>query len=128
MIDLESVNYGDLVALKKLGEGKNNDYTTEQLLDENLKNIDGESNLEVRKRMLDFFENVLLKYKGKRIIVVSHGAAIKFFLQHFCKYDYEGDMFIFKEQIVCEANLKSPSILKFVFDNKELISINKINF
>ena len=54
-----------------------------QLLDENLKNIDGESNIEVRKRMLSFFEDLLNKYSEKNIALVSHGAAIKYFLQNF---------------------------------------------
>lgn len=44
-------NYGNLDALKKLGEGKKLSFTKEQLIDKDLKNIDGESNKEVEKRM-----------------------------------------------------------------------------
>lgn len=109
-----------------MGENKTNDYTTEQLLDENLKNIDGESNLEVRKRMVTFFEELLSKYSGKNIALVSHGAAMKYFLQHFCSYDFESNSFIFRNQIVCSAKLESPSILKFIFEGKNLKEIRKI--
>ena len=45
----EKENYGDLNSLKKLGDKSKNDYTTDQLIDENFKNKDGESNIEVRK-------------------------------------------------------------------------------
>ena len=123
---MANVDYGDLKALKDLGNGKKNDFTTEQLLDENLKNVDGESNLEVRERMLDFFEDVLSNYKDKRIAIVSHGAAIKFFLQHFCEFNYEENDFSFKNQVVCNTKLESPSVLKFVFDNYKICSICKI--
>ena len=35
-------NYGNLKTLEKLGINRKNDFTTEQLLDENLKNKGGE--------------------------------------------------------------------------------------
>lgn len=109
-----------------MGENKANDYTTEQLLDENLKNIDGESNLEVRKRMLTFFEELLNKYCGKKIVLVSHGAAMKYFLQHFCDYDFKTNSFNFRNQIMCSAKLETPSILKFVFNDNVLEKVQKI--
>ena len=108
-----------------MGESKTNDYTTEQLLDETLKNIDGESNIEVRKRMLNFLEEILAKYEGKRIVVVSHGAAIKFLLQHYCKYDYESNSFIFNDKMKIFAKLESPSVLKLVFERNRLKMIKK---
>lgn len=112
--------------MKKLGESKTNNYTTEQLLDENLKNIDGESNLEVRERMLEFFENLLSVHGGKNIALVSHGAAIKFFLQHFCNYNFETNSFVFENKIICLANFESPSVLKLVFIGNRLKEIENI--
>ena len=111
-----------------MGENKTNDYTTEQLLDENLKNIYGESNVEVRKRMLDFLEEALNKHEGKRIVLVSHGAAIKFLLQHFCNYDFVTNSFIFEKQTICSAKLESPSVLKLWFNGDELKRLEKIIF
>lgn len=121
-------NYGDLESLKKLGEGKTRDYTTEQLLDENLKNKDGESNLEVRKRMLEILGEILGKYNGKKIVVVSHGAAIKFLLQNFCEYICDENIFKYKGKTVCMAKLESPCIVKLVFENSILEEISKIKF
>ena len=121
-----NVNYGDLEALKKLGNGKKNDFTTEQLLDENLKNIAGESNLEVRKIMLECINEILFNNHGKRIAIFSHSAAIKFFLQHFCEFNYEDNNFVFQNQVVCNARFESPSVLKFIFEDETLVSIDKI--
>lgn len=109
--------------MKKLGENRKNDFTTEQLLDVNLKNVGGETNLEVRKRMCEFFEEVVDKYNGRSVAAVSHGAAIKFFLQHFCDYDFESNSFFFNNKIICSAKLESPSVLKFVFVGSVLKAI-----
>lgn len=121
-------NYGDLEALKKLGEGKTRDYTTEQLLDENLKNKDGESNLEVRKRMLEILYEILEKHNGKRIVVVSHGAAIKFLLQNFCEYICDENIFKYNGETVCMAKLESPCIIKMIFKDKIINVIEKLAF
>lgn len=126
MKDLENANCGNLETLKNLGDTKSNDYTTEQLLDEELKNIDGESNKEVRERMKEFFWGVLEQYSGKRIVVVSHGAAIKFLIQEWCRYNHEEKAFYRNGALVCLSKLESPSALKLVFENKELISIEKL--
>lgn len=99
-----------------------NDYTTDQLIDENLKNIDGESNIEVRKRMTEAIMEILDKYQGKKIAVVSHGAAIKYFLQNFCEYDQENETLIYKGKTVCSKKLESPSMIKIVFDGNEIVS------
>lgn len=123
---MANANYGDLKALKELGNGKKNDFTTEQLLDENFKNIDGESNLEVRKRMLDFFNEILFNNQGKRIAIVSHGAAIKFLLQHFYMFNLDENNFRFRNEVICNAKLEAPSVLKFVFEDYEICSICKI--
>ena len=109
-----------------MGESKTNDYTTEQLLDETLKNIDGESNIEVRKRMLNFLEEILAKHEGKRIVVVSHGAAIKFLLQHYAKYEYKTNTFTFSDKMKISAKLESPSTLKWVFDSEKLVNVKKL--
>lgn len=102
-----------------------NDYTTDQLLDENLKNKDGESNLEVRNRMLESISEILDNYQGKKIAIVSHGASIKYYLQSFCKYDKESEMLIYDEKTVCHKKLKSPSIIRIIFKGKALEKIEE---
>ena len=114
--------------LKKLGEGKKNSFTTEQLLNSTFKNIGGESNLEVRKRMLEFFEYIISRHGGERIAVVSHGAAIKFFLQHFCEVDFTNETFGFESKVVCSTKLESPCVLRLVFDGREAIVVEKVKF
>ena len=97
------------------------------MLDENLKNVCGESNIEVRKRMQCFLEEVLNKYAGKRIAVVSHGGAIKFLLQTWCKYNYENNVFVSEKDDVFTAKLASPSILKLTFQKEKIENITYID-
>lgn len=99
-----------------------NDYTTDQLLDERLKNKDGESNLEVRKRMTESVMEILDNYEGKKIAIVSHGAAIKFFLQNYCKYDKETENLIYNGKTVCCKKLESPCLIKIVYKGKTIKS------
>ena len=112
--------------LKNYGQGRKNDFTTEQLLDENLKNIDGESNIEVRERMYEFIEEVLQKYNGKNIVIISHGAAIRFLLLKWCNFSYENNMFSYNDKVIFQGQLDSPSVLKLVFESNKLIEISKI--
>ena len=102
------------------------DYTVEQLLDENLKNQNGESNLEVRKRMLSFFEEILKKEQGKNIAIISHGAGIKYFLQNWCKYNKENDCMIYNNQILCSRKIEYTGIIKIEILNEQIYNIEKI--
>lgn len=113
-------------SLKEFGKGKKNTYTVEQLLNPQLKNTEGESNEEVRKRMFEFINNALKENLGKRIAMVSHGAAIKFLMQNWCEYVYEEDSFYFNDKFVCSQELGLPSLLKLVFDDRDLISLKNI--
>lgn len=96
------------------------------MLDEKLKNIGGESNVEVRTRMFEILSEVLQKYKGKRVAIVSHGGAIKFLLMKWCNYDYETDSIRWNGKLICSAKLESPSVLKLVFEGNAVIEIVKI--
>lgn len=98
-----------------------NDYTTDQLLDENLKNKDGESNLEVRKRMTEAILEILNNHQGEKIAIVSHGASIKYYLQNFCRYDKESESLIYNGKIVCHKKLESPCIIKIILKNNIIV-------
>ena len=124
MKDQAKESYGNLEELKKLGEVKKNPYTVEQLLDFKLKNIDGESNEEVRKRMLECVNEILNKYVGQRIVIVSHGAAIKYFLQNWCEYVYEKDALYREGNFICPRTLSAPSVLKLEFEDDNLVNMN----
>ena len=72
---------GDLNDLKGLGKNKQHSFVEEQLLDDNLKNSLGESLIDVQKRMDSVISKIVLDNKNKRIVIVSHGAALKFYLR-----------------------------------------------
>lgn len=96
------------------------------MLDEKLKNVGGESNVEVRTRMFEVLSEVLQKYKGKSVAIVSHGGAIKFLLMKWCNYDYETDSIHWNGKLICSAKLESPSALRLVFEGNKLAEIVKI--
>ena len=52
--DLNERKIGNLDSLSKLKDKFTHTFTTEQLLDENLKNKDGENRFEVNRRMIKF--------------------------------------------------------------------------
>lgn len=113
---------GNLEELKKLGNKYNHTFTEEQLLDSNLKNIDGENMIEVNKRMSSFMDEIINNYKDKRIVIVSHGASMRFYLMNYCilnkdiKLEYNGNILDFS----------SPCIIKLTFDNNKLRNIENI--
>ncbi len=110
---------GDLQKLKELGKMKKLPFTEEQLLDENLKNIDGENRAEVNDRMLKVLIEILNRYEGKKVAIVSHGAAIKFLLMNWCMLDKECKLNYNQKEI----RIESPSITKLVFNKTKLIEL-----
>ena len=113
---------GNLETLKELGKDKKYSYTEEQLLDEKLKNINGENRVEVNKRMTNALNKVLKQNEGKNIVIVSHGAAIKFLLMNWCKLNDELKL-TYKNSII---DLKSPSLIKLEFNQMSLDDLRVI--
>lgn len=122
MKTLMKENYGDLKSLNKIEKLKHNSFTTEQLLDKKLKNLDGENRIEVTDRMEKSFERVFSENIGKNIVIVSHGASIKFLLMKWCKLNINNQL-EFKNKVI---NLNSPGVLELLFEGKELIELNQI--
>ena len=115
---------GDLETLKEMAKNKKNSYTTEQLLDKKLKNKDGESCKEVSKRMEEKIQEIVEK-GPENIAIVSHGAAIKFYLSNHCKID-EKINFIYNNEIIIKENLNSPDVIELTFINNKLNNIKHI--
>lgn len=116
-------NYGNLDILKELGKTKTLPFTKEQLQDNNLKNIDGESYNDVITRMNNFFDELIhSSNENDNIAVVSHGAAIKFYLSQFCKLN-QNIKLVFNDNIL---SITSPCVLKLEFRDKKLINISQI--
>ena len=113
---------GDLNDLKGLGKNKQHSFVEEQLLDDNLKNSLGESLIDVQKRMDSVISKIVLDNKNKRIVIVSHGAALKFYLRKFCKLN---------KDIKLEFNngvldFPSPCIIKLIINDDKVIYIKNI--
>lgn len=115
-------NCGNLGSLKELGKIKSSDFTTEQLLDEKLKNLEGENRIEVTERMNQSFVQVLAQNKGKRIAIVSHGASIKFLLMKWCDLNINNKL-EFNGNII---SLNSPGVLKLTFEGEKLTQLVQI--
>lgn len=107
---------GNLETLRELGKDKKNTYTEEQLMDENLKNIDGENRIEVNKRMTNSLNKILKDNAGKKVVIVSHGAAIKFLLMNWCDLN-ENCKLVYNNSII---EVKSPSAIKLEFRKENL--------
>ena len=123
-----NLNERKLGNLAEIGEfmkdKKTRDSSQEQLLDRTFRTSDGESAEQTRERMNRFFEKILKDYEGKRIAVISHGGAIKFFLLNWCTVNENVEL-IYKENTV--LNIKSPCLLKLIFRKNELINLEQIS-
>ena len=114
---------GNIEELKKLGERYSLTFTEEQLLDIKLKNINGESREEVNKRMTKAINEILVDNENKKIVIVSHGAAIKFYLMNFCTLNDEIKL-EYKNNIL---DFSQPSVIKLEFNNYKIVNIKNIN-
>ena len=122
--NLNERKLGDLVSLRELGKNKKYSFTKEQLLDKNLKNVNGESRFEVNKRMNDILNKILCENKGKKIAIVSHGASLKFLLMNWCELNDEIEL-VYKDKIVLEVT--SPSVIKLEFDENNLENLSVVS-
>ena len=121
--NLNERKLGNLKELAEFMKNKNTkDPSQEQLLDRKFKTSDGESAEETNQRMTNFFDRILKEYEGKKIVVVSHGGAIKFFLLNWCEVN-EDVKLVYKNKVL---DITSPCLLKMTFRNNELINIEQL--
>lgn len=73
--------------------------------------------------MKEVIFSILNHNKGKKIAIVSHGAAIKFFLQDFCTYNEEKDLLEYNGEVVCPRYLECPSMIKITFKDEFIKNI-----
>lgn len=122
------LNERKLGNLKELGEFMKDkatrDPSQEQLLDRTFRTSDGESAEQTRERMNKFFNKILKEYERKRIAVVSHGGAIKFFLLNWCTVNENIKLVYNNEKIL---NIKSPCLLKLTFRKNKLVDLEQID-
>jgi len=119
MKDWEKEKYG-IIDRARVNDNSR-DLTVIQLLNPKFKNELGESNIEVRNRMKESIFSIIKNNVGKRIAIITHGAAIKFFLQEFCDYDEQNDCMKYKGIFICPRKMKSPSIIKIICNDLDKI-------
>lgn len=107
---------------KFMNDKSTRDPSREQLAFPEFKTRDGESANETNKRMNEFIEEIIEKYKGKRIAVISHGGAIKFYLLSHCKINENLNL----EYKGKELSINSPCLLKLTFSKKELVNLEQL--
>lgn len=104
-----------------------------QYKDINFKTDGGESQLDVRNRVTEAFNEVVNKNRGKRIAIFAHGYAITFFLLQWCKLiDVKQDQhltFSFNNKVIFDKIINAPEVFKMVVDDKNNpINIELVEF
>ncbi|MCH5266102.1 MAG: histidine phosphatase family protein [Lachnospiraceae bacterium] len=96
-----------------------NEFCKKQWEDFRYKLLDGESLGEVQERNIRALNHILQEYKGKNIVVGSHGTALSSIINYYdSSYGYNE---------FNKIKLLMPWIVKFVFEDRTCIEIEKIN-
>ena len=106
------------------------DFFEHQFSDWNYKINDGESLLEVSKRMQEALLEILKNNEHKRVVLVSHGTALSVMLKKWCKIKLNEETKLveiyFNNNLVFDGNWQLPELFKLVFDKDKLIGIKNI--
>lgn len=94
-------------------------FVEKQWKDFNYRFFDGECLKEVQDRNISAFKEVLKQYKGKSIVIGSHGTALSTIINY---YDSS-----FGLQDFNDIKKRMPWIVKFSFDNQVCIKIEKVD-
>ena len=108
------------------------DYYITQHKDENYKFRDGECQKEVAQRMREALFDVVKNNNGKRIVIVSHNAALTFLLKTLCDVSLDESKkalsFSFNNELVYIGSLNYCETVKLEFDDQyNLCSLSHIN-
>ena len=114
-------NCGNLAELNALEEELDRPYTIEQMLNPKLKCTNGESMEEVKARMDNSIKRIVNENLGKKVAIISHGAAIKFFLMNWCKLS--GAYLYYKENCI---RVNSPGVIKILIEDGSVVNIETI--
>ena len=120
---------------RKLGNTKNikEDFWLKQLKDENIKAPNGESQKEVRNRMLKGIKIVLNSMiDNESAVIISHATAITFLLMNWCELidaslEDKKRHLKYKNKTIINDSFKTPEIFKLTFTSKnKIIEITRI--
>lgn len=129
-----SINISTLFNERKLGDttNLNKEFWLTQLQDESAKAPNGESQFEVRLRMLKGLYNILDNIEGNsKVAIVTHATALTFLLMNWCelkKATLEGKKrwITFNNKDVINGSLSTPEIFRLDFDDNKLIDITRV--
>lgn len=107
--------------MNALEEELDRPYTIEQMLNPKLKCTNGESMEEVKVRMDDSIKRIVNENLGKKVAIISHGAAIKFFLMNWCKLS--GAYLYYKGNCI---RVNSPGVIKILIEDGSVVNIETI--
>lgn len=96
-----------------------NMFTKNQWNDFDYKLTDGESLAEVRERNIKAMDNVINQYEGKIIVIGSHGTALSTIINYYDSTFGYNDFNAIRHLM--------PWIVKFTFEDKKCIQIDKID-
>ena len=120
---------------RRYGKQNSDDYEDwyeRQYLYKDFKTEGGESQEDVRNRMLEVLNELLKKYENKTVAVFSHGYAITFLLLNWCKLiDVNRERkltYEFKDKIIFDKTINAPELFKLTFDKYKLLDIELIEF
>lgn len=102
-----------------------------QFLDENYKLESGESQKEVRERMLHAIMKILNENRNKKVAIISHGTAITYLLKKWCDIEIVDDKlrYSFKNNILLDGYFNYCETFKLNFDEENnLINIENIKY
>ena len=103
------------------------EFYNNQMLYEDYKLDNGESRIEVTKRMLDSLYEILEENNNKNIFICSHSTSIIFLLMKWCTIDYDNKVLNYNNKFLFDfMNWNAPELFKLTFNNKELINIEHI--
>lgn len=105
-------------------------FERKQFLDENYKIGDGESQNEVRVRMLSAITKMLDENKDKNIAIVSHGTAISYLLKEWCNIELIDNKlrYCFNDKVLLHGHIDNCMAFKLEFDNNnKIVNIENVD-
>ena len=108
-------------------------FFCDQYWNKSFKTEDGESQIEVNKRVTEAFNEVVDNNKGKKIVIVSHGTAISFLLMNWCDLlDVQPNLlrkFKYNDKIIINRPFDAPEVFKLTLDDSnEVLDIENLEF
>lgn len=103
-------------------------FERKQFYDENYKIGNGESQKEVRERMVSAIMNIIKENKDKKIAIVSHATALSYLLKKWCDIEPIEDRlkYSFNGKVLLDGYFDYCETFKLEFDEDKLINIQNI--